>query len=200
MRRNKLVSAEEAIGMLQSGWVLGVEGFVGAGTADELCLALAQRYMKTGAPDQLTVIHSSGPGDAGLRGLNRAAQSGIFKRVISGHYGLAPEIGKLALQNDFEAYNLPQGILTNFYRAVAGRRPGVFTKVGLGTFADPRLEGGKINPKAVEDIVQVMEIAGEEWLFYRVIISMRPGESFSRHSITGGAQCPHLPNNLNGAV
>jgi propionate CoA-transferase len=167
MRRNKLVSAEEAIGMLQSGWVLGVEGFVGAGTADELCLALAQRYMKTGAPDQLTVIHSSGPGDAGLRGLNRAAQSGIFKRVISGHYGLVPEIGKLALQNDFEAYNLPQGILTNFYRAVAGRRPGVFTKVGLGTFADPRLEGGKINPKAVEDIVQVMEIAGEEWLFMK---------------------------------
>lgn len=167
MRRNKLVSAEEAIGMIQNGWVLGVEGFVGAGTADELCLTLAERYLKTGNPKALTVIHSSGPGDAGLRGLNRAAQKGLFKRVISGHYGLVPQIGKLALENDFEAYNLPQGILTNFYRAVAGRRPGVFTKVGLGTFADPRLEGGKISPKAIEDIVEVVEIDAQEWLFMK---------------------------------
>ncbi len=167
MRRNKVVSAEEAIGMIQNGWVLGVEGFVGAGTADELCLTLAERYLKTGEPRELTVIHSSGPGDAGQRGLNRAAQKGLFKRVISGHYGLVPQIGKLALENDFEAYNLPQGILTNFYRAVAGRRPGVFTKVGLGTFADPRLEGGKISPKAIEDIVEVVEIDGQEWLFVK---------------------------------
>ena len=91
----------------------------------------------------------------------------MYKRVISGHYGLVPEIGKLALENDFEAYNLPQGILTNFYRAVAGNRPGVFTKVGLGTFADPRLDGGKISKKAVEDIVEVVELGGEEWLFMK---------------------------------
>jgi propionate CoA-transferase len=167
MRRNKLVSAQEAVGMIQNGWVLGVEGFVGAGTADELCLALEERFLQTGSPTGLTVIHSSGPGDAGMRGLNRVAHKGIFKRAISGHYGLVPQIGKLALENELEAYNLPQGVLTNFYRAVAGRRPGVFTQVGLGTFADPRLEGGKISPKAVEDIVEVIEIAGREWLFMK---------------------------------
>ena len=91
----------------------------------------------------------------------------MYKRVISGHYGLVPMIGKLALANDFEAYNLPQGILTNFYRAVAAKRPGVLTKVGLGTFADPRIQGGKISPKAVEDIVEVVELGGEEWLFMK---------------------------------
>jgi len=167
MRRNKLVSSEEAVSMIQDGWVLGVEGFVGSGTADELCLMLAKRFAETGKPDNITAIHSSGPGDADMRGLNRLALKGIFKRVISGHYGLVPQIGKLALENDFEAYNLPQGILTNFYRAVAAGRPGVFTKVGLGTFADPRIEGGKISEKAIEDIVEIVELAGQEWLFMK---------------------------------
>lgn len=167
MRRNKVVSSKEAVSMIQDGWVLGVEGFVGAGTADELCLALAERYLETGKPKNLTAIHSSGPGDSGKRGLNRVALKGIYKRVISGHYGLVPQIGKLALENDFEAYNLPQGILTNFYRAVAAGRPGVFTKVGLGTFADPRLEGGRISAKAVEDIVEIVEVADQEWLFMK---------------------------------
>ena len=167
MKRNKLVTADVAVSMVRDGWTLGVEGFVGSGTADELCLAMEQRYLETGGPKNLTVIHSSGPGDAGMRGINRMAHPGIFKRVISGHYGLVPQIGKLALANDFEAYNLPQGILTNFYRAVAAHRPGVFTKVGLGTFADPRIEGGKISKKAVEDIVEIVTVGGEEWLFMK---------------------------------
>ena len=153
--------------MVRDGWVLGAEGFVGSGTADELYVALEKRYLETGKPQEITLFHSSGPGDAGTRGINRIAHPGMFKRVISGHYGLVPQIGKRALENDFEAYNLPQGILTNFYRAVAGRRPGVFTKVGLGTFADPRIEGGKISPKAVEDIVEIVTLGGEEWLFMK---------------------------------
>jgi propionate CoA-transferase len=167
MQRNKVISADEAMSLIQDGWTIGIEGFVGAGTPDDLCVALEEQYLKKGRPKQITLIHSSGPGDAGTRGINRIAHPGMFKRVISGHYGLVPLIGKLALADDFEAYNLPQGILTNLYRAVAANRPGVFTKVGLGTFADPRNAGGKISPKAVEDIVAVVELVGEEWLFMK---------------------------------
>lgn len=167
MNRNKVITAQEAIYHIKDRFTIGVEGFVGAGTPDDLCAALSEMYLKNGNPKGLTLIHSSGPGDAGTRGVNRIAHAGMYNRVISGHYGLVPEIGKLALANDFEAYNLPQGILTNFYRAVAGNRPGVFTKVGLGTFADPRILGGKMSPKAIEDIVEVMEIKGEEWLFMK---------------------------------
>ncbi len=167
VNRNKIISVEEAINQIGDGWTIGVEGFVGAGTPDGLCAALGERYVSDGNPKNLTLIHSSGPGDAAQRGANRIAHKGMYKRVISGHYGLVPEIGKLALADDFEAYNLPQGILTNFYRAVAGNRPGVLTKVGLGTFADPRLFGGKINAKAVEDIVEIVELGGEEWLFMK---------------------------------
>jgi len=167
MKRNKVIPADVAVSMVRDGWVLGAEGFVGSGTADELYVALEKRYLETGRPKNITLFHSSGPGDAGTRGINRIAHPGMFKRVISGHYGLVPQIGKRALENDFEAYNLPQGILTNFYRAVAARRPGVFTKVGLGTFADPRIEGGKISKKAVNDVVEIITIAGEEWLFMK---------------------------------
>jgi len=167
MKRNKVITPDVAVSMVRDGWVLGAEGFLGCGTADELYLALGKRFLETGGPKNITLIHSSGPGDAATRGINRIAHPGMFKRVISGHYGLVPMIGKLALQNDFEAYNLPQGILTNFYRAVAGRKPGVFSKVGLGTFADPRLQGGKMSEKAVEDIVEIVKIAGEEWLFMK---------------------------------
>lgn len=167
MKRNKVITADVAVNMVRDGWTLGAEGFVGSGTADELYMELGKRYLETGGPKNITLIHSSAPGDTKTRGISRIANPGMFKRVISGHYGIAPGIGKLALQNDFEAYNLPQGILTNFYRAVAGRRPGVFSKVGLGTFADPRNEGGKMSKKAVEDIVKIITIDGEEWMFMK---------------------------------
>lgn len=145
MKRNKVITAEEAMSLIHDGWPIGVEGFVDAGTPDDLCVALSERYLKKHKPKELTLIHSSGPGDAATRGLNRIAHEGMFKRVISGHYGLVPQIGKLALANDFEAYNLPQGILTNFYRAVEGNRPGVLSKADLGTFVDSRISCGKIS-------------------------------------------------------
>lgn len=165
MKQNKIVSAEEAIACIRDGDVLAAAGFVGNGTPEELIIALEKRYKTFASPSNLTLLFSSGLGDAKARGLNRLALDGLWKRVIAGHYGLMPKIGQMALANRFEAYNLPQGILTNFYRAVAAKRPGVFSKVGLGTFVDPRLEGGKINASACEDIVQVVTLGNEEWLF-----------------------------------
>ena len=136
-------------------WPFLSAGFVGNGTPEELLIALQRRYLENGKPNKITLLFSSGLGDAKERGLNRLAHKGLFKRVIAGHYGLMPKIGQLALENEFEAYNLPQGMLTNLYRAVAGKKPGVLSKVGLGTFVDPRIEGGKVNAKATEDLVEV---------------------------------------------
>jgi propionate CoA-transferase len=167
MKRNKIATAKEAIGIIQDGDVMAAAGFVGNGTPEELIIALEKRFLENGDPKNITLLFSSGLGDAKDRGLNRLAHKGLFKRVIAGHYGLMPKIGQLALDNEFEAYNLPQGILTNLYRAVAGNKPGVFSKVGLGTFVDPRIEGGKINAKATEDLVEAVRLDGEEWLFIK---------------------------------
>jgi len=167
MRKNKIVTAQEAVSAIKDGDVIAIEGFVGSGTAEALCIALGERYATRGEPKDLTLIYSSGPGDAKEKGLNHLAQKGLFKRVIAGHFGLVPKLGQLALENAFEAYNFPQGILTNFYRAVAGNRPGFFSKVGLGTFVDPRIEGGKTNDLAKEDLIRIVEIDGEEWIFMK---------------------------------
>ena len=167
MRKNKIVTSAEAMAEIKDGDCLAVEGFLGSGTAEELCLALEKRYLETNSPKNLTLVHSSGPGDAATRGINHLAHKGLFKRVISGHFGLVPKIGRLVLENEFETYNFPQGTLTNFFRAVAGNRPGFFSKVGLGTFVDPRIEGGKTNEKAKDDLLRIIEIDGEEWLFMK---------------------------------
>ena len=99
--------------------------------------------METGKPRNLTLVWAGGQGDAKDRGLNRLGHEGMLKRTIGGHYGLIPRIEKLALDKKIEAYNFPEGVITDLYRDIAAHKPGTLTKVGMGTFVDPRLEGGK---------------------------------------------------------
>jgi len=174
---NKIVSAEAAIARVRRGDTLCNSGFVGNGTPDELLLALSRRFEETGEPRELTLVFAAGQGDGQTRGLNRLAQPGLLRRVIGGHWGLIPKLAKLALDDQIEAYNLPQGCISQLYREIAGGRPGLFTKVGLGTFVDPRLSGGKMSARTNEDLVQVVTLAGlgvsgpgdgaAEWLFYK---------------------------------
>jgi propionate CoA-transferase len=165
--KNKIVSADEAIAIVRDGDTLCVSGFVGIGTPDELILALERRFIDEGHPCGLTLVFAAAPGDGKERGLNRLAHKGLLKRVIGGHWSLVPKLSELALNNDIEAYNLPLGCISELYREIAARRPGTISKVGLRTFVDPREQGGKINSVTAEDLVELMQIDGEEWLRYR---------------------------------
>ena len=175
--KNKIVSADEAVAIVHSGDTICNSGFVGNGTPDELLAALARRFVATGQPADLTLVFAAGQGDGQSRGLNRLGIPGLLRRVIGGHWGLVPKIAKLALEDQIEAYNLPQGCISQLYREIAGGRPGLFTKVGLGTFVDPRLSGGKVSPRTREDLVQLVTLsslgvqategASTEWLFYK---------------------------------
>jgi propionate CoA-transferase len=165
--KNKIVSAAEALAVLRSGDTVSVAGFVGIGTPDELLVALEARFRETREPAGLTLVFAAAPGDGRDRGLNRIAHPGLVKRAVGGHWSLVPKLAKLAMDGEIEAYNLPLGCIAQLYRDIAARRAGLLSRVGLHTFVDPRQDGGKINARTTEDLVELLTIGGQEYLLYK---------------------------------
>ncbi len=163
----KLVTARAAIERIRPRDTLCISGFVGTGTPEELIRALESRFLHTNAPFDLTLVFAAAPGDGDARGVNRLAHAGLLKRVIGGHWALVPKLGALALAGEVEAYNLPLGVMSQLYREIAGKRGGVLTRIGLGTFVDPRQDGGRLNKATWEELVKLIAIDGEEWLLYK---------------------------------
>jgi acyl CoA:acetate/3-ketoacid CoA transferase len=168
MKPSKIVTVEAAARMVPDRATVGVigggGGLVEPGT---LLAALERRFLDTGHPRDLTVVHALGIGDRKTRGMNCFAHEGMIKRVIGGHWVWSPRMQALARDEKIEAYVLPGGVIMQLMREIGAGRPGLLTHVGLGTFADPRLQGGRMNRRAREALVEVMRIDGNEWLRYK---------------------------------
>ncbi len=167
MQKNKVISADDAVALIGDNNVMTTTGFVQSCIPESLHAALERRFLATGTPKGLTLIMCAGAGDSKGLGTGRLHHAGLLRRVIAANFGRMPKVAEAAQQNRIQGYNLPQGVISKLYRSCAAGSPGLFTKVGLHTYVDPRHGGGKVNAATLDDIVKHVEVDGEEWLFYK---------------------------------
>jgi propionate CoA-transferase len=188
----KLSDADAAAARIHDGQTVATSGLIGAAVPEALLIAIERRFHATREPRELTLLYGAGQGDGAGRGLNHLAHEGLVKRVIGGHWGLAPRMGKLAIDGRIQAYNFPQGVICQLYRDIAAGRPGCITHVGLDTFIDPIHEGGRLNAETPDEgLVERVELGGETWLWYKAmpihvgLIRAHQADSFGNLSMAG---------------
>lgn len=166
----KVIAVDEAVGLVRDGAAVWIGGSGAGHAVPQLFIdTLAAAYAGDGHPRDLTTVRIVGIGDFADRGFSQLALPGLARRTIGSNIGNEPALGKLVEAGQLEAYSFPQGVLSLLCREMAGGRPGLITHVGLGTYVDPRMSGGRQNATTTEDLVEVVELAGQEWLFYRAL-------------------------------
>ncbi len=166
MKKVKIITSYEAARLVQDNDTFTSIGFVGSAHPEALTKALERRFLETGQPRNITYMYAGSHGNRDGRGAEHLAHEGLIKRAIIGHWDTIPQMAKLAVENKIEAYNFSQGTLCHWFRALAGGKLGVFTDIGLETYLDPRQDGGKLNSRTTEDLVQLLQINGQDQLFY----------------------------------
>ncbi len=164
---SKVITAQRAAELIQDGATVAWTTAGLCGFAEEVATAIEERFLATGRPRNLTLTHSCGCGDHKTRGMNHFGHEGLVRKIISGHIGEAPKLGRLVSENKIEAHLLPQGVMTHLWRQMAGKKIGVITKIGLGTFVDPRQGGGKVSEITKDEMVKLIEFEGEEYLYFK---------------------------------
>jgi len=164
---SKIINAREAAMLIRDGATIGASTQGLSGWAEEIAIAIEDRFLESGHPRNITLVHACTCGDYNKRGTTHLGHEGLIQRLICGHTLTSPNMIQLIEQNKIECYLLPQGVICQLWRAIAGKKVGVITSVGLDTYVDPRMEGAKATSITKEDLVSLIDINGQEQLFYK---------------------------------
>ena len=167
MGKVKFINAAQAAELIRDNDSVCVNGFLMANAAEEVFKAIESRFLTTGHPKNLKLMFTGSVGDGTERGINHFAHEGLIRECFGAHYGVMRTLSPLILGNKIKAYNVPQGITIHLYRAMGSHLPGVISHVGLNTFVDPDLEGGKLNDISDEEYVRKIQVDGKDYLFYK---------------------------------
>jgi len=164
----KLINSIDVAKIVKDGDTVTGTGFSFM-TPEELFVALEESFLETGHPRDLTILVPGGAGNLRGKGFDHFAHDGFIKKVIAPYYNLTPALAKMVMEERVEAYMIPAGVLAQLLRDIGAKRPGLITHVGLGTFADPRVEGGALNSRSKERLTEIIEIDGAEYIRYKPI-------------------------------
>ncbi len=196
--RVNFITAKEAAALIQDGDHVILGGFIGAVVPEAIEKEIGLRFSADGHPRNLSIYFAAGMGDAKERSVNHLAQEGLVTFALGGHWGLIPKLQKLANEKKIKGYNLPQGVIAQLMRDSAAGKPGTISHVGLETFVDPRIEGGRINDVTTDDWVDVMTVHGKEYLFFKRITAnvalLRGTTADDNGNITMEDECLFLEN------
>src|ERR1022692_3157202 len=164
----KFMDARRAVALVKDGDTVAISGN-GAGmiSAEAILAALEQRFLETGHRRSLTLVHSLGLGDRASMGTNRLAHEGMVRKIIAAHFTWSTKMQQLIRDEKVEAYCFPGGVVQQLLREIGAGRPGLFTHSGLGTFVDPRQDGGRCNRSSHEELVELLQIDGQDVLRYK---------------------------------
>lgn len=165
--RVKFLDADEVIGMIPDGASICVNGFLMTNAPEELFKSIENRFLNTGHPRGMHLFFTGSVGAGKEGGINHFAHEDMIVDCFGAHYGVMRQMSPLILQNKVKAYNLPQGVTVQLYRAMGAHQPGILTQVGLGTFVDPDLDGGKLNAACDKEYGRKVQIDGKEYIFYK---------------------------------
>jgi propionate CoA-transferase len=166
-----VMKIEEAVKLVKTGDIIAINGFGSLGHPAELNKALSERFLKTGEPRELSLVAAAGQGvGSSEKAIDTLGHNGLLKKVIVGHWSKMVILREMVSNQTIEGYNLPQGVISHLFRAAAGRKPGILTKIGLNTVIDPRVKGPGLNSISKDNIVEVTNIDGEDYLFYKAIM------------------------------
>ena len=173
MKKPTVITPEQAVDTIRNGSTLCAIGMTHISASETILKEIERRFLEEGTPRDLTFVHTCG--QAAMKqpgGMTHLAHEGLLKRIIGGHWGQSPMLMDLISENKIEAFNLPQGQMANMFHSMALKEPGKLSKTGLGTFIDPRIEGGKMNQRTKncgDDLVDILTIDGEEYIRYKPI-------------------------------